>query len=110
MSKSNLAGVIFLKILILTALVIVSSLLSFVGLVPRTTEEDIAKNVNKLKKYQWFQDFLSNKEYKELITHDAKVRRVIGRMNSNRIDVKFFCHRYQKKLQTVLHQKLNRSV
>lgn len=77
----------------LLALVIVSSLLSFVGLVPRTTEEDIEKNIKHFKKQQWFQYFLNNKEYKELIIHDAKVRRAIGKMKNNRIDMKFFRYR-----------------
>lgn len=79
----------FLKTLILVALVIVSSLLAFVGLVPRTTEEDIRKNLKYLNKHQRFQYFLNNKEYKELIIHDAKVQRTIGKMKSNRIDMKF---------------------
>lgn len=99
-----------MKILIGIVLVSAINLFAIVPLLTRTTEEDIVKNINKLKKHQWFQNILSNKEYREIIINDAKVRRAIGRMNSNRIDMKFFRHRYYKKLQTALHQKLNRFV
>lgn len=70
-------------------------------------EEDIGRNTNRLKKYKWFQELLSDKEYKQLINHDKDVRKVIGKFNDKKIDKRFFQNRYRKKLQNVLQQKLN---
>lgn len=73
---------IFLKFLIGAALVIGINLFAIVPLVSRTDEEDIRKNITDLKKYQWFQELLSNEEYKELIVHDSYVRKTIGKIQS----------------------------
>lgn len=70
-------------------------------------EEDICSNINRLKKYKWFQDLLNNKNYKELIVYDKDVRKVIGKFSGNKIDSKFFQNIYRKKLHNTLHQKSN---
>lgn len=70
-------------------------------------EEDIGRNTKRLKKHQWFQDFLSNDKYKDLIVHDQDVRKVIGKFNDNRIEGKLFEGMYRRKLQSVLQKKSN---
>ncbi|MCF3943034.1 hypothetical protein [Oceanobacillus alkalisoli] len=70
-------------------------------------EEDIGKNVSRLKKHKWFQELLSDKGFKQLIIHDKDVRKVIGKFNDKKIDKEFFQNRYRKKLENILQQKLN---
>jgi hypothetical protein len=70
-------------------------------------EEDIGRNINSLKKYNWFQDLLGNNVYHQLIVHDKDVRRVIGKFDNNRIDKNLFQNKYRKKLQSILQQKSN---
>lgn len=70
-------------------------------------EEDIGGNINRLKKYKWFQELLGDEKYKQLIVHDKDVRRVIGKFDDKKIDKNIFQNRYRKKLQNVLQQRLN---
>ena len=70
-------------------------------------EEDIGKNVSRLKKHKWFQELLSDKGFKQLIIHDKDVRKVIGKFNDKKIGKEFFQNRYRKKLQNILQKKLN---
>ncbi|GIN72925.1 hypothetical protein J14TS2_34000 [Bacillus sp. J14TS2] len=94
-----------MKTIILGILVIGINLFAIVPLIPRVNEEDIGENIKHLKKHQWFQDLLRNGMYRELIIHDQQVRKTIGKFNSNKLEKKSFTNRYEKKLQSILHQK-----
>src|SRR5690625_1111096 len=65
-------------------------------------EEDIGRNLNHLKKYQWFQKHLNNEADRELIIHDKTVRKAIGKFNSS----KLYRNSYQRKCQKRLHKIL----
>ncbi|RYG71963.1 hypothetical protein EU245_12120 [Lentibacillus lipolyticus] len=79
----------------------------FLPFVFSVDEDDIGKNIKRLKKYNWFQELLGDKDYKQLIIHDKDVRKVIGKFDDKKIDKKFFQNRYRKKLQNILQQKSN---
>ncbi|SIS57380.1 hypothetical protein [Salimicrobium salexigens] len=97
-----------MKFVIGAVLVIAINLFTILPLISKTDEEDIGENITRLKKYQWFQDLLSDEANKQLIVHDNDVRRTIGKFKSNKFDNKFFCNKYRNKLQSILNQKSNR--
>lgn len=68
-------------------------------------EDDIRKNLMKLKNLQWFQNITKDQRYKQLIVHDADVRKCIGRFNTRKIDRKSFQKKYELKLKSILHEK-----
>ena len=43
--------------------------------------------------------------YKQLIVHDADVRKCIGRFNPRKIDRKSFQKKYEHKLKIILYEK-----
>ncbi|HEY4600724.1 MAG TPA: hypothetical protein VIG73_05545 [Cerasibacillus sp.] len=69
-------------------------------------EDDINKNIRELKKYAWFQDFLQDGRIRELIVHDKKIRRVIGKMNYKKFDRPFYQYRCEEKLRKILMKKM----
>jgi len=71
-------------------------------------EDDIRKNLKKLRELQWFQNITNNHTYKQLIVHDADVRKCIGRFNTGKIDRKSFQKKYEYKLKSILHEKTSR--
>lgn len=73
-------------------------------------EEEIGRNVKRLKKYQWFQTYLNDEKYRELIIHNKEVRQAIGQFHSNRIDKDSYNSRCQKRLHKVLLKQLNQAV
>ncbi|ERI10022.1 hypothetical protein, partial [Aneurinibacillus aneurinilyticus] len=52
----------------------------------KVDEEDIGRNLKHLNKYQWFQNYLNDEKYRELIIHNKDVRRVIGKFNSDKLE------------------------
>ena len=70
------------------------------------TERDIEENIEKLKKYTWFQDFLKDDEYRELITYNKNVRHRIGRFNTKKLDKDFYNARCQEKLEKAILKEL----
>lgn len=88
-------------------LIIFLNLGLFIPSLLSVSEEDIGKNINRLKKYKWFKELLDNEEYQQLIIYDRDVRKVIGKFNNKKIDKRFFQNRYRKKLQSILQHKLN---
>lgn len=71
------------------------------------TEEEIEKNINFLKEYQWFQKYLDNGQPENLIMNDKDVRFVIGKLNSEKMKKNTYYKKQQKKIQKVLLKKSN---
>ncbi|MFA9559500.1 hypothetical protein ACERII_19505 [Evansella sp. AB-rgal1] len=78
------------------------SIISFSPFITDVTEEQIGENIKLLKKHQWFQNYLSNEEYRRLIIKDKDVREVIGRFNNKKMDNDSYHTKFQKKLHNVL--------
>jgi len=70
------------------------------------TEEEIEKNINFLKIYQWFQDYLNNGKFESLIMKDKDVRFVIGKVNSEKMNKNGYNKKQQGKIQKVLLKKV----
>ncbi|MDP7978654.1 hypothetical protein [Bacillus multifaciens] len=51
----------------------------------KPSEEDIIRNINELKKYEWFKDLYKDEKNAYLIIHDLKVRRAIGKFNIKKL-------------------------
>ena len=81
------------------------SIISFAPFWPDVTEEDIGKNIEILKKYEWFQKYLADETFKELIVYDKDVRTVIGELNNHKIDRGSYRNRSEKKIRKVLLNK-----
>ena len=47
--------------------------------IKEVTEEAMEKNINDLKRYEWFDNYLNNDTYKELINKNTEVRYAIGK-------------------------------
>ena len=97
----------FLLYISVLGLIVFINLGLFIPSLLAVSEEEIGKNINRLKKHKWFQELLDNKEYKQLITLDKDVRKIIGKFNDKQIDKKFSQIKYRKKLQNILQRKLN---
>lgn len=83
------------------------SIISFAPFWPDVTEEDIGKNIEVLKKYEWFQKYLKNDTFKKLIIYDRDVRDVIGEFNSHKIIKDSYHYKCEKRLRKVLLNKAN---
>lgn len=69
-------------------------------------EEDISRNLNELKKHQWFKDYYQDERYLNLIIHDSKVRKVIGRFNTNKIKNPSYPMYCQNKLNHLFNKTI----
>ncbi|OMP68454.1 hypothetical protein [Domibacillus epiphyticus] len=65
-------------------------------------EEEIEKNINYLKRYEWFDNYLNNDTYKELINKNIEVRYVIGKCNVDKMNKKNYNRLVEKKIKKVL--------
>ena len=67
------------------------------------TEEEIEKNIKFLQEYKWFQEYLNDVKFEDLIKEHKDVRYVIGKFNIEKMKDKTMYHnKYQKKIQKVL--------
>ena len=71
------------------------------------TEEEIEKNINFLKEYQWFQKYLDNDKFENLIMIDKDVRFAIGKLNSEKMEKNAYYKKHQIQIQKVLLKKSN---
>ena len=70
--------------------------------IKKVTEEEIEKNINYLKTYEWFSDFLNNDTYKELINKNTEVRYVIGKCNIAKMNKNKYNLLVEKRIKKVL--------
>lgn len=84
-------------------------IMSFVIYIPylKVDEEDIGRNMDKLKKYHWFQAYLTNENYRELIIHNTKVRQTIGKLNNAKLSNESYAKKCQKKVHQILLKQNN---
>ena len=70
-------------------------------------EEDISRNINTLKKYDWFKAYYENEQYVHLIIHNKNVRKMLGTLNTKRIANPKYQSFYKKKIDNLLRKQLN---
>ena len=75
--------------------------------IKEVTEEEVDKNIQFLKQYQWFINHLNDDKYKELVNKDEDVRYVIGKFNRNKMKKISYHNKYQKKINKILLKKAN---
>ena len=72
------------------------------------TEEEIEKNIKFLKEYQWFQNYLNDVKFRNLIEDHKDVRYIIGKFNIEKMKNRDGYHKkYQKKIHKVLLENSN---
>src|SRR5690625_7369662 len=96
--RVNLENLFLLFIFALIVYVNIGDFLPFL----KVNEEDIGRNLNHLKKHQWFQKHLNNEADRELIIHDKGVREAIGKLNSNKLSRDSYQRKCQKRLHKIL--------
>ena len=69
-------------------------------------EEDISRNINTLKKYEWFNKYYENEQYVQLMIHNKNVRKMIGCLNTKKIANPKYQSFYQKKLDKILQKQI----
>lgn len=69
-------------------------------------EEDIERNINKLKQSTWFQDYLKHEPYRKLIVSDQDVRQRIGKFKTKKLDNFGYLEKCHVKLERVLRKKV----
>lgn len=72
----------------------------------KVDEEDIGRNIKHLKQHQWFQNYLSDEKFRELIVHHKDVRQCIGKFNSKKLKKQSYQKKYRKKLHKVLSKNM----
>lgn len=71
----------------------------------KPSEEEIVRNINELKKYEWFKNLYKDEKNAYLIINDLKVRQTIGRFNIKKMSKDSYQKYYQKKLNKILKNK-----
>jgi hypothetical protein len=71
----------------------------------KVTEEDIEKNIQQLKKKQWFQEFLQKGEIHDIVIHNTEVRKKIGKIKTNKLDNPFYEEKCRRKLERICEKK-----
>ncbi|MEH7126138.1 hypothetical protein V7127_23275 [Bacillus sp. JJ1773] len=66
------------------------------------TEEEIEKNITYLKRYEWFDYYLNNDTYKELIDKNREVRYAIGKCNIAKMKKNKYNLFVEKRIKKVL--------
>jgi hypothetical protein len=66
------------------------------------SEEEIEKNIELLKECDWFQGYLKNNTYNNLITGNTRVRYEIGKCNIEKMKNEKYVALYQKRIRKVL--------
>lgn len=75
----------------------------FLSFTKDVTEEEIAKNIKFLQEYEWFQEYLNDNKFENLIREHKDVRYVIGKFNIEKMRRNTeYRIQHQKKIQKVL--------
>ena len=69
------------------------------------TDEEIEKNIKFLNKYEWFQSYLDNEEYRKLINENDDVRFIIGKINIEKMKRTSYRNKSKKKIDVVLQKQ-----
>ncbi|REB05152.1 hypothetical protein DVB69_15415 [Sporosarcina sp. BI001-red] len=68
------------------------------------TEEEIEKNIAYLKQEEWFQKYLEDDKYNELIFDTIEVRHIIGAFNSKKMSQSRYHRKHQKRIERELEK------
>ncbi|AIF65584.1 hypothetical protein GZ22_02250 [Terribacillus saccharophilus] len=69
------------------------------------SEDDTQHNIENLKKTDWFQQYLKQQPYRDLLISDKDVRKVIGRLNNKKLAKNPQREAYQRIVTKALQQK-----
>ncbi|AYB38941.1 hypothetical protein [Brevibacillus laterosporus] len=69
-------------------------------------EEQITKNIKKIRKCNWYKVLLENDEYRKLIIYNTDVRTVIGRFKTEKLNQQNYQMKCQRKLEAILNKKM----
>ena len=78
----------------------------FISSMKDVTEEEIEKNIKFLRRYEWFQSYFINEEYRKLIAERDDVRFIIGKINIEKMKRNSYQNKYKKKLEVILQKSL----
>lgn len=70
------------------------------------SEDDTQHNIEHLKKTDWFQKYLKQQPYRDLLIFDKDVRKVIGRLNNKKLAKNPQREAYQRIVTKVLKRKI----
>jgi hypothetical protein len=80
----------------------------FLSFTKDVTEEEIAKNIKFLQEYEWFQEYLNDIKFENLISEHKDVRYVIGKFDTEKMRKNTeYRIKYQKKIQKVILENAN---
>lgn len=88
--------------IILGLLLDLFSFIAYGVFLKEVTEEKIGRNMEFLKRYEWFQKLLNDDQFKQLIIYNSDVRLVIGKMNRKKMKRNAYHHKFQKKIRKKL--------
>ncbi|MGN7410050.1 hypothetical protein [Sporosarcina sp. SAFN-010] len=66
------------------------------------TEEEIEKNIAYIKREEWFQAYLKDDKYNELIFNNIKVRHIIGTFNIKKMSRSRYHRKHQKRIERAM--------
>jgi hypothetical protein len=70
------------------------------------SEDDTQHNIEQLRKTDWFQKYLNQQPYRDLLIFDKDVRKVIGRLNNKKLAKNPQRQAYQHIVTKVLQRKI----
>lgn len=69
-------------------------------------EDDIQHNIEQLRKTEWFQQYLKQQPYRDLLIYDKDVRKVIGKLNDKKLAKNPQRQAYQRIITRALQRKI----
>ena len=69
-------------------------------------EDDIQHNIEQLRKTEWFQQYLKQQPYRDLLIYDKDVRKVIGKLNGKKLAKNPQRQAYQRIITRALQRKI----
>jgi len=69
-------------------------------------EDDIQHNMEQLRKTEWFQQYLKQQPYRDLLIFDEDVRKAIGKLPNKKLAKAPQRQAYQRVVTKALQQKI----
>lgn len=71
----------------------------------KVNEEDIGAGIRSLKNESWFQQFLTNDKFRNLIVYDREIRNFIGKCKPNSLNSNRYANAFRRRLHKLLVKK-----
>lgn len=71
----------------------------------KVDEDDIGNSLRVLKKESWFQQFLTNDKFRNLIVYDRDIRNFIGKCKTNNLNKDRYANAFRRRLHKLLVKK-----